>query len=148
MQLLDALAMAEAEGLSHGNIKPENVLFDRYGNAKLADFGLSRLGVETTGDQIQKDIRTMGALLYASLTKRPHNASAPFASRVVSGLPTALDWVLDRMTTDEPKERYKSAAETQEAYAKAIARPSLGEPGRTVVLTAAEETDELPGEKH
>jgi hypothetical protein len=144
MQLLDALAMAEAEGLFHGNLKPENVLFDRYGNAKLADFGMRRLGTEATGDSIQNDIRALGMLLYVALTRKPHGPSAPFASKLVQGLPTAVDWVLDRMTTDVPKERYASAAAAQEAYFKAIANPALGEPGRPAVLTATIDSDSLP----
>src|SRR5207302_10125146 len=38
---LQALAHAHAVGLAHGNLKPENVIVDRRGTAKLVDFGLS-----------------------------------------------------------------------------------------------------------
>ena len=141
MQLFDGLALAEAEGLSHGNIKPENVLFDRYGNAKLSDFGLARLTTDPTGDERQKDICALGSLLYIALTRRPHNINSPFASRLVPGIPTAIDWVIDRMTTDSPKERYKTVAELQEAFFNALANSSLGQPGRFVVLTAVIDED-------
>jgi eukaryotic-like serine/threonine-protein kinase len=42
-QVAHALSHAHAQGLSHGAIKPENVLLDRAGNVLLSDFGAARL---------------------------------------------------------------------------------------------------------
>ena len=42
-QVADALALAAEQGLVHGDVKPENVLFDADGNAKLVDFGLAAM---------------------------------------------------------------------------------------------------------
>src|SRR5207244_11600287 len=42
-QVAHALAHAHAQGLTHGAVKPENVLLDRAGNALLSDFGAARL---------------------------------------------------------------------------------------------------------
>jgi tRNA A-37 threonylcarbamoyl transferase component Bud32 len=43
VQLADALAAAHAENVLHRDIKPGNILLDRYGTVKLADFGLAAL---------------------------------------------------------------------------------------------------------
>ncbi|MDR0965608.1 MAG: serine/threonine protein kinase [Myxococcales bacterium] len=42
-QLLHALQFMHAQGLTHGNLKPENLLFDRFGNTKLSDPGHAQL---------------------------------------------------------------------------------------------------------
>ena len=39
-----ALAYAHAQGVLHRDVKPANILFDEDGNAKLADFGIARVG--------------------------------------------------------------------------------------------------------
>lgn len=41
-QVLDALAYVHRHGVVHRDVKPENVLFDNVGRARLADFGVSR----------------------------------------------------------------------------------------------------------
>ncbi len=40
-QVAQALRCASDQGLVHGDVKPENILFDANGNAKLVDFGLA-----------------------------------------------------------------------------------------------------------
>lgn len=40
-QLTDAIAHAHANGLIHRDIKPQNILMDRFGNVKVTDFGIA-----------------------------------------------------------------------------------------------------------
>jgi len=42
LQITSALAAAHAEGITHYDIKPENILIDRSGRVKVTDFGLAR----------------------------------------------------------------------------------------------------------
>ena len=87
-QVADALALAAESGLVHGDVKPENVLFDTDGNAKLVDFGLAAM--QGDSDEIwgtpyyispekvrrqkidyRADIYSLGGTLYHALTGLP-----------------------------------------------------------------------------
>ena len=46
-QVAQALRCAADQGLVHGDIKPENVLLDSNGNAKIVDFGLAAMQKDT-----------------------------------------------------------------------------------------------------
>ncbi|MGE3270497.1 MAG: protein kinase [Chloroflexota bacterium] len=47
LQLAEALAVAHRQRVIHGDLRPENVLIDENGNAKLTDFGFVRAAVAT-----------------------------------------------------------------------------------------------------
>ena len=84
-QVAQALRCAADQGLVHGDIKPENILLDANGNAKLVDFGLA--GMQKDTDEIwgtpyyiapeklkkepidyRADMYNLGGTLYHALT--------------------------------------------------------------------------------
>ena len=87
-QLASGLSVAAESGLVHGDVKPENVLFDAAGNAKLVDFGLAAMQGDSqeiwgtpyyiSPEKVRRqpidfraDIYSLGGTLYHALTGVP-----------------------------------------------------------------------------
>lgn len=67
-EVLQALGAAHAAGIVHRDVKPQNILLDRYGHAQLADFGIAMIG-----DDLARSTRTgmaMGSLAYMAPEQR------------------------------------------------------------------------------
>ena len=84
-QVAQALRCAADQGLVHGDVKPENVLLDANGNAKLVDFGLAAMQTDTNEiwgtpyyiapEKVKKepvdyraDMYSLGGTIYHALT--------------------------------------------------------------------------------
>lgn len=62
-QVADGLACLHAQGILHRDVKPQNILLERDGTAKLADFGLVRT---VEGTALTTDGGLLGTLAYMS----------------------------------------------------------------------------------
>jgi serine/threonine protein kinase len=132
VQILHGLNAAHEEGVVHGSIKPENVLLDPAGNARLSDFGISRLvDLSGTSDQVyvgvgsveymppeqirsssdatvESDIYALGIMFYEMLTGKVPGRRSPMPSSFYPEIPRALDDIFDKMSMDVAEDRYGS----------------------------------------
>ncbi len=103
-KILFALQHAHGKDISHGNIKPRNILVLSDGNIKITDFGDSSTAK-------QNDIYSVGAILYELLTGQNLLGSkatdAPVRPGVINkSIPVGLDQIVMRALEKDPGKSY------------------------------------------
>src|ERR687885_2408269 len=73
-EIAAGLAHAHARGLVHRDLKPANVLFDGEGRAKIADFGIARMG---GGGTLTEAGTVLGTASYISPEQGAGQAATP-----------------------------------------------------------------------
>ena len=149
-EICKALQYAHEQGIVHRDINPENILLDKQGRVKIADFGIAKmLGTEAgqqtlTGakdvvgtphymapEQIEKpttvdhraDIYSLGVVFYEMLTgELPLGKFQPPSSKVQ--IDVRLDEVVLHALEKEPERRYQQASQVKTAVETIAASPS------------------------
>ncbi len=156
--LAAGLAHAHARGLVHRDLKPANVLFDEEGRAKIADFGIARLGdagtlteagtllgtaaylspEQAAGETATpaSDVYSFGVILFLMLTGR-----LPFTGA------SAIELVAQHANSDPPAIsdlREDAPARLESVAAAALAKDPRDRPpdGRALVAELAGELQE------
>lgn len=145
VQVCKALDFAHKNEVVHRDIKPGNILIDRQGNAKVADFGIAQFhdstDYEVTSSDIvmgtlaymspeQKsssagvtraaDIYSLGVIIYEIVCgKRPEGIFKP-PSEINSNIPMSMDAIVDRCLAENPADRFATAAELKDALLNAF----------------------------
>lgn len=141
-----ALDRAHEHGIIHRDLKPGNILFDQYGDAYLADFGIVRLTQQgetltATGgivgtpaymspEQIQgskvdgrSDIYALGIIVFEMLTgKKPYEAPTPammLVKQMTEPMPRVLDVNPDLPPACEEVITKATAKEAEQRFGRA-----------------------------
>lgn len=153
-----ALDHAHRKGVVHGDVKPENILFNEQGSASLAGFGnVARPPVAWQADERavrpaaghseqpladgRDDLYDLGIVFYRMLTGRsPAAGDAPLHEPLLPPQQAAFQEPLRRLLARSVGERYASGAEIVAAM---DALHASGRVPNAVVKTQAVRTDEI-----
>lgn len=145
VQVCKALDFAHKNDVVHRDIKPGNILIDKQGNAKVADFGIAQLrdktDIEVTSSDIvmgtvaymspeQKfssanvnqatDIYALGIILYEICCGKKPEGHFKMPSEINPMIPTAMDSIITTCLAENPGDRFMSAGALKDALLNAF----------------------------
>ena len=162
-QICEALQFAHDEGIVHRDIKPDNILIDKKGRVKIADFGIAKLMGEAREDsrltregeavgtpqymapeQLEgghgvdhrADIYSLGVVFYEMLTGELPVGRFALPSRKVE-VDVRLDEVVLRALERQPERRYQKAIEVKTEVDFIRSAPAVPAPVPVPVPAAA-----------
>ncbi|HEY8000795.1 MAG TPA: serine/threonine-protein kinase [Solirubrobacterales bacterium] len=134
-ELLSALGHIHAAGVLHRDIKPQNVLVDRYGHARLSDFGIARPADAASLTRTGEVIGTERYLAPEVIAGEPASERSDLyalgvllADLAADGAGAALWKLIDELRDPDPARRPASAETALAELERGETRPPAGEP--------------------
>ncbi len=133
-QVCAALSHAHEQGVTHGSLKPSNILRSANGKIRVTDFGLSLLKGEQPGAaegrslDLSPDIQAVGGIIFFLLTgRKPAEARQP-PSSLAEGLHPQWDALTARCLAGDPAQRYPDIPSILQDLGKTAAPPPEEKP--------------------
>lgn len=144
VQVMRALTVAHAEGIVHRDVKPGNILLDRHGNAKVADFGIACFGDAGDSERFTQPAAAMGTYDYMAPEQRTDAATSDARADIYSTAAMLYEMLVGRVPVGAFQPPSVARAGVHPAWDAVIARgmhPERDErfPSMTAFVAAVEE---------